>query len=90
MEGTSLIAIPSAFSSLKVTKFLSSLGKLSRFEQDERLRCCRDFNLDILLGSPSSLEQFPRFSMTSLDRYSMDEGSSLSSQKELSFLRDSK
>ena len=91
-EGTSLIAIPSAFSSFKASKFPSSLGNLCRFEQPERLRRSRDFNLHILLGSPSSLKQFPRFNKIKLDRRSMDEGSSwiaVPSKDNSSILQDS-
>ena len=49
-EGSTSIGVPSKRSSFKLSIFSIISGKLSSFEQPERKRYSRDFNLQILVG----------------------------------------
>ena len=71
------IAVPSKRSFVKCSMFPMISGKLSSFEQAERIRVSRDLNLQMLLGKDLSLLQFSKSNTTSPVRYPMEKGSSL-------------
>ena len=73
-DGSSIIALPSRKSSIKLSMFSGISGSFLSLVQFERMRVFRDFNIKMLLGNDSRLLHSFRFNKASPVRYSMDEG----------------